>query len=632
MIQLQRVSLYFGTRELFEDLSAVFDQDQKIGLVGRNGAGKSTLLKAIAGQLPIDGGSISIERGKTLAYLPQEVVLESEKSVFDETYTVFKKFTDLEIEKESTELLLSQEPKNALELIERYNTLLFELQKFDKPSAIGQTHKILSGLGFTELMKQQPVAILSVGWKMRLVLAKLLLENADFYLFDEPTNHLDMVTKEWFFEFLRHSQFGYLLVSHDRYFLDHACDYIFELERGKAHLFTGGFSAYIKQKEQDAYAQQVAFDRQQKDIDRKQANIDRFRASASRAKMAQSLIKQLDKIERIEVQSPLPTITLKFPEVQRSGTVVLSVKNLKKSFDGKTVFQHAQTEIMRGEKVAVIAPNGGGKTTFFNVITGTYKPDEGSVQFGHNVHYAVFEQDQTKALNPKNTIFQEVLDACPQITESTIRGFLGSFLFSGDDIYKKISVLSGGERNRVAMIKVLLQKANFLLLDEPTNHLDLYAKEVLLQALQQYDGTILFVSHDHDFLQKVATRILELTPDGLLSYPGNYESYIYSKKYGQQESKQVTSVVQEFKQQPPVQQRAPEKVDQKQLYLGRKELKTLESKINRFEKEIAEMNKSFEKIEYGSEEYTVSAKKFEAHKKQLQEMQTRWEELVKILS
>lgn len=631
MIQLQRVTLNFGTREIFDGISAVFDSDQKVGLVGRNGAGKSTLLKAISGHLHIDSGVISIERGKVLAYLPQEVVLESDKSVFEEAYSVFQKFTDLEIEKERIELLLSKESPDAINLLDNYNNLLIELSKFDKPSALQQTHKILTGLGFSETMKEQAVSTFSVGWKMRLVLAKLLLENADFYLFDEPTNHLDMVTKEWFFDFLRHSNFGYLLVSHDRYFLDNACDYIFEVERGRGKLFTGGFSKYIDQKQHEHDAKQVAYDRQQKELERKQATIERFRASATKAKMAQSMIKQLDKVELIEVDPPMPTIKLRFPESVRSGAVVLSVKNLKKTFGEKLVFKNAQAEVMRGEKIAIIAPNGGGKTTFFNVLTDTLKADEGSIQFGHNVHYAVFEQDQARALNPKNTVFQEVLDACTQMTEATIRSFLGSFLFSGDDIYKKISVLSGGERNRVAMVKVLLQKANFLLLDEPTNHLDLYAKEILLQALKQYDGTILFVSHDHDFLQKVATRIIELTPEGLLSYPGNYDSYVYAKKNSK--SIESKSTINNNKQ-----TNAAHEVksvildDPKVLHDLRKELSTAESKINRLEKEIADLNHKFTLVAYGTEQYNSLAKKLETAKKQLKERLPRWEELMALLN
>lgn len=632
MIQLQRVTLNFGTREIFDGVSAVFDSNQKVGLVGRNGAGKSTLLKAISGHLPIDSGVISVERGKVLAYLPQEVVLESEKPVFEEAYSVFQKFTDLEIEKERIELLLSNESPDAINLLDTYNNLLIELSKFDKPSALQQTHKILSGLGFSEAMKQQAVSTFSVGWKMRLVLAKLLLENADFYLFDEPTNHLDMVTKEWFFEFLRHSNFGYLLVSHDRYFLDNACDYIFEVERGRGKLFTGGFSKYVDQKQHEHDAKQVAYDRQQKELERKQATIERFRASATKAKMAQSMIKQLDKVELIEVDPPMPTIKLRFPESVRSGAVVLSVKNLKKTFGEKLVFKNAQVEVMRGEKIAIIAPNGGGKTTFFNVLTDSLKGDEGSIQFGHNVNYTVFEQDQTRALNPKNTVFQEVLDACPLMTESTIRSFLGSFLFSGDDIYKRISVLSGGERNRVAMVKVLLQKANFLLLDEPTNHLDLYAKEILLQSLKLYDGTILFVSHDHDFLQKVATRIVELTPEGLLSYPGNYDAYIYAKK----NSKPVESKSSESGNNKAVETSAQVKnavmQDPKVLHDLRKELSTAESKINRLEKEIADLNQKFTVVEYGSDQYNSLAKKLETAKKQLKERLPRWEELMALLS
>ncbi len=427
---------------------------------------------------------------------------------------------------------------------------------------------------------------------MRLVLAKLLLQEADFYLFDEPTNHLDIVTKEWFFDFIKNGRFGFLLVSHDRYYLDKACDYIFELERGKGKWFVGNFSQYILQKEQQQAIIQASYERQQKDIAQKQKTIERFRASATKAKMAQSMIKQLDKVELIEVEPPLPTIKLQFPTIQRSGTTVLSFENLKQVFDNKVIFQNINGQIQRGEKIALVAPNGTGKTTLFNNLTGKYKLTEGLVKFGHNVNYAIFEQDQNRALDPNNTIYREVLNACPDISEAVIRGFLGSFLFSGESIHKKISVLSGGEKNRVAMVKVLLQKANFLLLDEPTNHLDLYAKDVLLQALKQYEGTLLIVSHDHSFLQGIATCIWELTPQGIHAYPGTYESYLYAKKALEQGNEpKATSM-------PKPQAQAPK--TSKDSYNLRKEIASTESKISRLEGEILKLNNVFGQQKYGS--------------------------------
>lgn len=625
MIQLHNLTLSFGERTIFQDLSAVFNSKQRIGLIGRNGAGKSTLLKIIAGEFQADSGYVTIERDKKLAYMAQEVVLESKKTVFDEAYSVFDYFIKLEVELKKLEEKLAGVADNAEEVLEHYLDIQEKLQKFDKSQALAQTDKILTGLGFSDVFKQQTVDTLSVGWKMRLVLAKLLLENADFYLFDEPTNHLDITTKNWFFEFLKSAQFGFLLVTHDRYFLDNMCDYMLEIERGNYALYRGNFSAYVTQKEEQRLVTQSAFDRQQKEIAHKKSIIDKFRASATKAKMAQSLIKQLDKIELIEVEPPLPTIKLSFPPVTRSGSIVLTIKSVNYSFDQKILFRNVNCEIERGEKVALIAPNGTGKTTLFNIITGKYTKQDGAIHFGHNVNHTIFEQDQTRVLKPKNTVLQEVLDACPNITEAVIRGFLGSFLFSGDDVYKKIEQLSGGERNRVAMVKVLLQKANFLLLDEPTNHLDLYAKEILLQALKQYDGTLLLVSHDHDFLNKLSTRILELTPDGVHNYFGNYESYLEQKKFQQN----ITGNSPIEKQAPKQKNNAENKqVNQKDLFALRKEVNTLESKIAKLEKEIETINKSFADCEYGSEKYAKTVQKLKIAQDAHADSLKKWEDLL----
>ena len=409
-------------------------------------------------------------------------------------YRYLKLSITLEKEKKDLEERLDQGLGQGADMVQRYAELQESSFSFDVANAQAKTEQVLKGLGFTAAMFEQSVEQLSVGWKMRLVLAKLLLQNADFYLFDEPTNHLDLPTKEWFFEFLKDGNFGFLMVSHDRHYLEKACDYILALEHSKAVYFRGNLSAYLTMRENQQAVLQSAHARQQKELARKQATIERFRASASKARMAQSMIKQLEKIERIELEPMLPTISLNFPPTTRPGSVVLSLKNIEHAFDERVLFKNVQGTIARGERVALVAPNGMGKTTLFSLISGALPLTHGTVTFGTNVTTAVFEQDQMRALNPDHTVYEEVLAAAPAVAESTIRTFLGSFLFSGETVRKKISVLSGGERNRVAMVKVLLQKANFLLLDEPTNHLDLYAKDVLLQALKQYQGTILFVS------------------------------------------------------------------------------------------------------------------------------------------
>lgn len=603
MLQIKNASLTLGTQEIFDDISFQISDDQKVGLVGRNGSGKSTLLKVIAGQIQLDSGQVAIERNKKIAYMPQEIIFDSKNSVLDEAVQEFSEDDDIEHVKVKAK-------------------------------------KILTGLGFdnnnlqNQNLQEQPVSELSVGMKMRLVLAKLLLQNADFYLFDEPTNHLDIVTKEWFYNFLKNAKFGFILVSHDRFFLEKVCEIIIELEKHKSTSYYGNFTFYLDQKQKKQELIESTYKRQKKEIDQKQKTIDRFKASASKAKMAQSMVKQIAKIELVEPESPLPSIKLRFPEATRSGSIVLKFDNLKKTFQDKIIFQNISGEIKRGDKVGLVAPNGTGKTTLFNLLIGKYPIEQGKIEFGHNVKYTVFEQDQKKALNPKNTIIEEVLDSCSNITEAEIRGFLGAFLFSSDDVYKKISVLSGGELNRVAMVKVLLQRANFLLLDEPTNHLDIYSKDILLQALQQYDGTLFIVSHDHDFLNNLTNKIFELTPNRLYSYEGNYESYLDQKKataaYNQLNLQSDNTVKSPQDPKNINTQKIQSDGNTENLIKNiKREQAIIESKISQTEQEITKIFETFGDFEYDSDDFKRATEKIQNKQKSLKEFMAKWEMLLK---
>jgi ATP-binding cassette subfamily F protein 3 len=611
MIYITNAHLSYAGQTIFDGLTVTAAKGQRIGLLGRNGSGKSTLLKAISGLLKLDEGSIVIDKYARVGYMPQEVVMHSQKSVFEEVLTASKAYQALVYEKIVLEKQLETSSDEIL--VSRYSELLETYSTLDVARAKESAEKILKGLGFSAKGFEQSVAELSVGWKMRLVLAKLLLEDADFYLFDEPTNHLDLPAKEWFFNFLKEGSFGYLLVTHDRHYLEKACDGILSLERGTAVYFAGNYAQYLSAEKERRENLEKAHQRQQKEISQKKATIERFRAKASKARMAQSMEKQLNKIEVIELDPLEPTISLRFPPAVRSGDIALTLSKVNHSFEDKLLFKNVSGIVKRGEKIALVAPNGTGKTTLFNVITGRYPLQSGTVMFGHNVTTAVFEQDQLKALDPEKTVFEEVADSV-EVPDSVVRSFLGSFLFSADTVHKKISVLSGGERNRVAMVKVLLKKANFLLLDEPTNHLDLFAKEVLLQALQQYTGTMLFVSHDHSFLQQLATRIWVLTPDGLIDHLGTYESYLAERSAND-------SVSTEVSKKPDI------KVSQDHVH--RKRVGALEHSIARQEKQVDELNNSFSELIPGSKEYETAVFSLKQAKNKLTRLTKEWEELLK---
>ncbi|HRN78256.1 MAG TPA: ABC-F family ATP-binding cassette domain-containing protein [Candidatus Dependentiae bacterium] len=618
MINAHNLSLHVGERPLFNNISFVFNQDQRIGLVGRNGSGKSTLLKVIAGIQELDGGSLAFAKGQTIAYLPQEVVLQSDKTILAEASSAFGDIMALQKQQSQLEHQIHEYPDDYA-IIEKYAEVCEQLMHFDPAAAQAETKKVLMGLGFKEAQFDQPVSSLSVGWKMRIVLAKLLLQKADFYLFDEPTNHLDIVAQEWFLHFLKHADFGFMIVCHDRYFLNQLCDYIFELERGNGTLYVGNYTKYETQKAHDIAMQEVAFKSQQREIEEKKRFVERFRAKASTAKRAQSVLKSLEKIEIIEAPEQNPEVRITFPPIKQPGKIVLTVKNVAYAFGDKQVFKDVTFEVERGKKIAIIAPNGVGKTTLFNLIAHKLPLQTGSIELGHNVHYAVFDQDQTASLNLKKTILENINDACPNVSEQKIRSFAGSFLFTNDDIHKKVSVLSGGEKNRVGMIKVLLQNANLLLLDEPTNHLDIQTKDILLNALNTYEGTILFVSHDHDFVQRLASDIIELRADGADVYPGNYELYLYRKKQEQHEEQQQSESRKNTKKSSPP--AYSPRVDEKHQ-------RTLERKIEKLEKEIHALEFQFTNLTYGTKAFNEAQQKLDTLKKELAVCVAEWEAYV----
>lgn len=616
MIQLQNITLSFGSQKVFNNISHMFSETDRIGLVGRNGAGKSTLLKAIFEPSVLDEGTIKVQGSFKIAYMPQEVVLASTRSIFEETFSSYHRVGILYDEAQKLEPLALTGDLHALE---RYGSVTEELALLNIDQARLETKKILIGLGFKEIQLNDPVSTLSVGWQMRVVLAKLLIQEADFYLFDEPTNHLDIIAKDWFLDFLNHAPFGFLLICHDKYFLNKSCSSIFELELGKGTLYKGNYDKYIVQKEADLEILLQAHALQQRQIQEKEEWINRMKAKANKARQAQSMVKALDKIERIEIPPKPKGVNFSFHSVERSGKIVLEVSHISFSYEKKQILNNISFTVERGDKIALIAPNGGGKTTLFNVICGKLKQDKGDITYGYNVKSTVFEQEQHLVLDPKKTVVEEVLYHTGNKTEQQIRSFLGSFLFGSEEVQKKTKVLSGGERNRVSMVKVLLQDANFLLLDEPTNHLDIQSKEILLKALTQFDGTILFVSHDHDFVNHLATKIIDLTPTGAHVYHGNYEAFLTQKKETFREESSHTT---------PSHSATTQTHSNNSSAKNPKELHELERLITKLEASLQKSGERFASLDYGTPEFEKEQVKYNATQKELDEVVKRWEKLL----
>ncbi len=612
MIRTENICLTFGDQTIFNNISFTFQNNQRIGLIGRNGSGKTTLLKLISGMISLENGLITKSNNQTIAYMPQQVVLRSDKTVFQEGYSTFKTMYTLEKRYQELEKTLEIN-STCTKTIEEIAVISQELQEQNTLQARLKTKTVLKGLGFNDQQLTAKVETLSVGWKMRIVLAKLLLQDADFYLFDEPTNHLDIFAKDWFLSFLKEASFGFLLVCHERYLLDALCSHIFELENGNGTLYQGSYSDYEKQKKQNLEALKIAHNQQQREITRKQAIINKFRAKASKAKMAKSMERALSKIERIELpESTTKTIAFNLIPRKRSGRIVLSVKNVAHAFGTKEIFKNVSFDVEREQKIAIVAPNGVGKTTLFNLIAKIYPIKTGNLEFGYNVEYALFHQDQDAVLNKESTIFKEVCDYAPHKTIQEIRTFLGCFLFSKDTIDKKIKVLSGGEKNRVSLVKILLQDANLLLLDEPTNHLDIQSKTILLKALQEYQGTILFVSHDHDFINHLATHIIELTPQGTRLFPGNYTDYLHQKKHINTSETEI--------QQLSTPQSSNQTTAKAQYHL-KKESKKLEQKITKLDQAISKEQKVFAQLHYGTPDYKKAVQ-------QLQELESSYKKIM----
>ena len=533
MLALQNAGKRFGPRVLFLDAGWLIRNDEKTALVGANGTGKSTLMKVLAGLETLDYGSLDRTRGISVGYLPQEGLQLAGRTVFGECLTVFDELHEMEREigRLAAQLAeLNHESPEYNSAAERYSLLQDRFHALDGYALDAQVGNVLTGLGFGKEDWARQTDEFSGGWQMRIALAKLLLAKPNLLLLDEPTNHLDLETRNWLEDYLAHYPFGYILISHDRYFLDVTIDRTVEIWNKRLTVYQGNYTKYLAQKDERREQLMAAYRNQRERIEHLEAFISRFRYQATKARQVQSRIKELEKIERIEVPEQEPVIHFKFPQPPPSGRLVAEAEGLAKSYGAKDVFGGARFTIERGDRVALVGVNGAGKSTLIKLITGEETPTAGSIRLGHNVVAEYFAQDQYKALDPESRMLDDISRAALRVPEGELRSLLGCFLFSGDDVFKLLGVLSGGERNRYALARILVSPSNFLLLDEPTNHLDMRAKDVLLDALAGYGGTVVFVSHDRYFIDRLATRVLEIENGAVTAYEGNYEDYLRRKE------------------------------------------------------------------------------------------------------
>jgi ATP-binding cassette subfamily F protein 3 len=532
MIHVENLNKRYGERVLFEDVSWHVRKRDRIGLSGPNGSGKTTLLRMLAGTEEPDSGQIRMASDTTIGYLPQDGIVHAGRTVYEEVVLAFRELLSLKEEQHRIEdqLAHATEDGDHDKLLERYAEVTERFKHLGGYEIDAQVADVLKGLGFSLADQQRRTEEFSGGWQMRIALAKLLLARPNLLLMDEPTNHLDLPARNWLEEYLGDYPGSVVLVSHDRYFLDATVKRITDVGLKTLTDYHGNYSHYVREHTARMERLREAHHRQSEDIEKAEVFINRFRYTATKAKQVQSRIKLLDKVERIEIPPERKKIHFHFPEAKRPGRVVLELKGARKAYGSNVVLRHLDLMVERGDRIALVGPNGAGKSTLMRLLAGIDRPDEGVRLEGHNVVMDYFAQNQAEVLNPTRTVIEEMSASSSLSMAPMIRTILGGFLFEGDDVLKKVAVLSGGERNRLALAKMLLQASNVLLLDEPTNHLDLDSKEILLEALEAYGGTLVFVSHDRYFVDKLANKVIEVGAGEAPLYPGGYEDFLYWKK------------------------------------------------------------------------------------------------------
>ncbi|MCP4460089.1 MAG: ABC-F family ATP-binding cassette domain-containing protein [Cytophagales bacterium] len=630
MISINNLSYFLGDRALFDNASLFIDKKDRIGLIGLNGTGKSTLLKMIIGEDEPTSGEISKSNSTTIGFLNQDLLsYESDESILHVAMKAFE--STLKIQDQMNEVIKEMEENYRDELVPKLTKLQERFEAEDGYILQARAEEILEGIGFITADLTRPLHEFSGGWRMRVMLAKLLLEKPSLLMLDEPTNHLDLPSIQWIESYLQSYEGACIIVSHDRQFLNATTNKIVEVYSRNLNVYKGNYDFYEQEKELRNELQQNAFENQQQKIKQTEQFITRFRAKSTKARQVQSKVKMLDKIDRVEaVVDENMKVNFKFNFKTKSGRHVKRGEHLSKSYGDLSILHNAVAHIERGDKIALIGANGKGKSTMLRMIAGT-EPFEGKIDSGHNVITSFYAQHQLEALHVANDLIQELMQEGTGKSEQELRSVLGCFLFSDDDVFKKIKVLSGGEKSRVALAKTLISEANFLLLDEPTNHLDMLSVSILVQALQQYEGTFLVVSHDRYFISQVANKIWWIENQELKEYPGTYEEYTWwmsqreEKKEHTKPEKQADRSVGK-KQKKPKQEKPKENAhDQKR----KKELEKLESRIAVLEGEVAKLEEemSDSSVYQDAETFRVLNEIYQTKKSELDRLMTRWEKM-----
>ena len=630
MYYVRDITVKYGERVLLGEVSFMISPKERIGLIGRNGAGKSTLLKIIASESRPDSGFLEFPSKTTIGYLRQEFELNETRILLDEAMSCHEEAFLIQNQLDAINLELGErqdfESDSYARLLEDLSSLTGRLEHFNYATLEVETRKILKGLGFTDLDFARKVSEFSGGWKMRIELAKLLLRSPELLMLDEPTNHLDIESIIWLENYLIDYPGTVIVISHDIQFLENVCNRIIEVEAGDVYDYKLRYSQFISEKEKQKTIQQSAYENQQRDIAQKEKTISRFMAKATKTKMAQSMQKQLQKIDKIEAPVELSkAMNIRFAEVPRSGRDVIRTVNVSKSFGEKTVFSDINVVIERGDRVAFVGQNGQGKTTMAKIIAGLLPASSGNIEQGSNMFLSFYAQNQSELLDLKSTVLQIMEDKAPEEMRSRVRNILGSFLFSGDDVEKKVSVLSGGERARLAMASLIMRPCNFLILDEPTNHLDIYSKEILKNALKEYTGSLLVISHDREFLSGLTSKVIEFKDGSTREYLGDIEYFLSKKNMDNMRSVELQKTDNE-------ESKSSDKTKKK---LDSEDERRIKKQINQVEKEISRLENDIALIEisladpnfYATPQFMETNKTYKIKQDQLEAKMLEWETL-----